>query len=115
MKNKEIEEIIKSNNNEENDNIINEIYYVRENRLAHISDYDKRRLEEDEIDLKEKYKEFIEALNKIPIEFLNKREDILEKFNDYNEMSVFRNSYFNEKYYKNGLKDGAKLIIEVFK
>lgn len=111
MNKKEIKEILTKGD----ENIIEQIFCTREEDLAVINKQDKEFIKKEKINIEEKYEEFKIALNNMPKSFRETKEKILTSFEIYNEAIIYRNSYFNEKYYKNGLKDGIKLIIEAFK
>lgn len=95
----------------ENESIINELFLAREDKLGTASNIDKKYIKE----LKERRKEFELALDSIPMHFTNEKASIDKTFNDYTETSNYANSYINEVYYKNGVVDGIKLILESLK
>lgn len=96
---------------DENEEIINEIYYSREDKIA---EKVKTNVEYNK-ELDEKSNKFEMALDNLPPYFVNTKALILATFEEYIETTNYMNSYLNEAYYKNGFIDGVKLIIELMK
>lgn len=98
----------------EKEAMLNKIFETRENDIAEITDKDKEFFKKEKIDLNEKYKEILDIINNIP---LNKNEKVklIETIDEYLENNNYRNAYFNEKYYKEGFKDGMQLKMECYK
>lgn len=104
-------EIFYESSNIEKEAMLSKIFEIRENELASINNKDKEFLKKEKIDLNETYKQLLEIINNIP---LNEKERVklIEKIDEYIEINNYRNAYFNEKYYKEGFKDGLQLKIE---
>ena len=60
------------------------------------------------------YKLFKENLDKFPNDngYKKIKEYIIDAFNEYNDALEYREGYFNEKYYKEGIKDGINIMIK---
>lgn len=95
----------------EKEAMLNKIFEIRENDLATINNRDKEFFKKEKIELNEKYNEILENINNIPLD-KEKKVKLIEAINEYIELNNYRNSYFNEKYYKEGFKDGMQLKIE---
>lgn len=104
-------EIFYESSDVEKEDMLSKIFEIRENELAEINNKDKEFLKREQIDLNETYKELLDIIENIP---LNEKEKVklIEKIDEYIEINNYRNSYFNEKYYKEGFKDGLQLKIE---
>lgn len=66
-----------------------------------------------EMNRNKKYYHLKSQLEKIPHNLYKLKEQISKSIEDYIETIDYENSYFTEKYYLNGLKDGIKLMSEV--
>lgn len=44
-----------------------------------------------------------------------KREFVIQNFNNYSDNINYRNSILNDLYYKEGIRDGIRLIIEIIR
>ena len=95
----------------EKEAMLSKIFEIREDEVASISSNDKEFFKKEKIDLNNTYNELLEIINNIP---LNEKEKVklIEKIDEYIEINNYRNSYFNEKYYKEGFKDGMQLKME---
>lgn len=99
--------------NKDSDEMLKIIFQSRENELINLDKKDKDFINRDESNKKKKYYYLNNQLNKIPYNLKSIKEGILKSLEDYIESINYENSYFNEKYYLNGLKDGIKLINEI--
>lgn len=95
----------------EKEAMLSKIFEIRENDIATITDDDKKFFEREKINLNEKYNEILENIRNIPIKEEEKVK-LTQKIDEYIEINNYRNAYFNEKYYKEGFKDGMQLKIE---
>lgn len=95
----------------EKEAMLNKIFEIRENEIASINNKDKEFFRKENINLNEKYNEILKIVTNIPVKEEEKVK-LVEKMQEYIEINNYRNSYFNEKYYKEGFKDGMQLKIE---
>lgn len=87
-------------------NMLDELFYAREDELADIESDIQKELEKENINILKKYDELIMLFNNYS------DNNVLNKFNNYLEEKNYANSLENEKYYKEGIKDGICLILE---
>lgn len=98
---------------EENEEMLKIIFQAREDKLAQLDKEDKQFMNTDDANRKKKYYNLKSQLDKIPYNLNKVKEEISKSIEDYVETIDYQNSYFTEKYYLNGLKDGIKLMSEV--
>ena len=101
--------------NEPDESILEIIFQAREDELAQLEKRDKEFLNSDDVNKKKKYYDLKNQLDKIPYNLNKIKEEISKSIEDYIETVECENSYFTEKYYLKGLKDGMKLMSEVIK
>lgn len=91
-------------------NMLDELFYAREDELADIESDIQKELEKENINIRKKYDDLIMLFN-------NNYSDnnILNKFNNYLEEKNYANSLENERYYKEGIKDGINIILSCVK
>lgn len=108
MKNKEINDLI-------NKSMLDLIYKERKETLYQHNKYDDNKIKEITIQNPITYKDLITAIKNLPPHFNNTREYILERLEGYltRENSIV--AFDNEKFYKVGFCDGAKMILEILK
>ena len=94
---------------EDKENILDFIFEARSEKLAKINKEDREFLNSPKANIDKAYLEFTNILGKIPTET---RKEILEKFNNYSDMSDYIHGYFCKKYYKNGFRECMRLIWE---
>jgi len=93
---------------ENSENMIDEIFISREDKLANMQKNEFKRLEK----LNQKKESVINSLENIPETFKKTKSHILATFIEYTESANEINACTNEEYYKKGFKDGIRLIIE---
>jgi len=93
-----------------NNEIFDDIYLGREEKLIEIRAEVKEKLLKEKIDLNKKYDNFISLLKKLKLGE-EEVEKLLYKFNEYFEEKNYKDGIINEEYYKEGLKDGIKIAI----
>lgn len=91
-------------------NMLDVIYKAREDDLGNLTEQDKKNIKKINDKINQKYLEYKNTLDNIPKGLKVTKREIIDKFNEYKETLVEREGYFNEKYYKEGLKDGINLI-----
>lgn len=91
------------------------IYRKREDDLYQHDQYDNEKIKEITKDNPITYEKLLVAIKNLPPHFNNTRELILEKLENYVERENCLIAYDNEKFYKNGFCDGAKMILEILK
>jgi len=97
----------------EDERMLKTIFEAREDKLAQINKADKEFVSKDDASRKKKYYALNNQLNKIPYNLNKIKKDLSKAIEEYVEAIDYENSYFNQKYYLNGLKDGIKLIGEI--
>ena len=97
----------------ENEELLKIIFQAREDKLAELDKEDKQFMNRDDANRKKKYYNLKSKLDKIPHSLNKVKEEISKSIEDYVETIEYDNTYFTEKYYLNGLKDGIKLMSEV--
>lgn len=60
------------------------------------------------------YYNFKSSLDKIPDDYNEIKRQIIDAFNEHTNALEYREGYFNEKYYKEGIKDGINIIVKCF-
>lgn len=60
------------------------------------------------------YYNFKSSLDKIPGDYAEIKGQIIDAFNEYTNALEYREGYFNEKYYKEGIKDGINIMVKCF-
>jgi len=93
-----------------NNDIFDDIYLGREDKLIEIRTEVKEKLLKENIDLNKKYDDFICLLKKLKLTEKD-IEELLYRFNEYFEEKNYKDGVINEEYYKEGLKDGIKIAI----
>ena len=99
--------------NEENDEMLKIIFQAREESFANLDEADKEFMSKDYANRKKKYQHLKSQLDSIPYNLNKTKEKISKAIENYVEAIDCESSYFTEKYYLNGLKDGIKLMSEV--
>lgn len=97
----------------ENESMLKIIFEAREEELATITKEDKLFMKEYNISRSKKRECLEQELRKIPYNLKWLRESITRLLEGYIETINSENSYFCEKYYIAGLKDGIKLKEEL--
>lgn len=90
--------------------MVDVIYKAREDDLANLTEEDKNNMKEINNKINQKYLDYKNSLDNIPNGLRITKREIIDKFNDYLDVLKEREYYNNEKYYKEGLKDGVNLI-----
>lgn len=98
-----------------NDSILDSIFREKEDSLYQQNECDKEKIKEICLENPISYEELIISIKNIPPHFKNTRENIMEKLEKYLERENSLNAYDNERFYKNGLCDGAKMMLEILK
>ena len=99
----------------ENNEIFDDIYLGREEKLIQIRAEVKEKILKEKVDLNKKYDNFITSLKKLRLGE-DDVETLLSKFNEYFEEKNYKDGIINEEYYKEGLKDGIKIVtLSLFK
>lgn len=95
-----------------NDDVLEDIYQTRYEKVLTLSDVDKKLLEQ----LYKKRRGVINnletLLNSLPDMFEETRKQINDFIESHTECNTIISSYFDEKLYKSGLLDGMKLALE---
>lgn len=76
------------------------IFEAKAEELAQINENDKKILDDKFIIIDKKYSELQLMVDKMPAECSNLKTSLIEKFNEYINLSDEINAYFNSKYYK---------------
>lgn len=103
-------EIIEEMLRKDSQDMLDIIYNARKDDLANLTDKDKKSIKKINDKINQKYLEYKNTLDNIPNGLRITKREIIDKFNEYTETLTEREGYFNEKYYKEGLKDGINLI-----
>ena len=98
----------------DNVDMLDIIFKAREDELGKTTEEDKKNLKAIKSEINIKYVAYKNALDNIPNGFTNIKREIIDKFNEYIESINRREGYYNEKYYKEGLKDGLRLLSKCF-
>lgn len=106
MENELFSEMLRKNSR----NMLDTIYNAREDDLAILTEQDKQNMKKINDKINQKYLDYKITLDNIPDSLKVTKREIIDKFNEYKETLVEREGYFNEKYYKEGLKDGISLM-----
>lgn len=93
--------------------IINEIFKERVEKIKNTLKFDDIELEKEK--LNEKEIQFKIAINNIPPAFKETRRNIIDKFIEYTQTLNEQHQQYYEKYYKKGVLDGIKLINSVLR
>lgn len=108
MKNTEITDLI-------NNSMLDSIYREKEDILYQHSKYDTEKIREITTKNPITYQDLITAVKNLPPHFNNTRECILERLEGYLARENSLAAFDNEKFYKVGFCDGAKMILEILK
>lgn len=95
-----------------NDIILNRLLESLSGQLPFMNINEKKDYNNSEIEIKANYKLFNHFLE-TNVETIT-RSFILQNFQNYNESINHRNSILNDLYYKDGIRDGIKLMLECF-
>lgn len=87
----------------------------KEDSLYQQNECDKEKIKEICLENPISYEQLIISIKNLPPHFNNTRENIMEKLEKYLERENSLNAYDNERFYKNGLRDGAKMMLEILK
>ncbi len=91
--------------------ILNRLVMSLDGELPTMNEYENREYENHIDEYRENYKDFIQFCDTdIPSE---KKKIIIECFESCNEAVITRNSILNDLYYKDGIRDGGNLILEI--
>lgn len=91
--------------------IIDDLYYGKEEELAIFEDIVKRELRARNIDTDKNFYK-LQQIIKDNISLSEKdKKDILNEFNNFFEEEVYKNSLIAERYYKQGVRDGMNLLL----
>ena len=88
---------------------IKAIFNERENFYNIITGEFRQKIKSVSLDRDKKYNVFIKTLSTLE---KDKQENIIQKVGDYTASINYENSKFLEEYYKEGFKDGLKLILQ---
>ncbi len=97
----------------EDESMLKIIFEAREEELATITKEDKLFMKENNISRSQRRYYLDQELKKIPYNLKWLRESITKLLENYIETISSETSYFCEKYYITGLKDGIKLKEEL--
>ena len=107
MNNSELNQLIKNDFD-----MLDIIFKARAEELAKMVKKDIDTLEKTESKTNEEYRCFKESLDVIPDkEYQDIKRKIKDAFIKHTNAIEYREGYFNEKYYKAGIKDGINFII----
>lgn len=95
--------------------LIDTIYREREDNLYQHSEIDNENIKEITKNLPITHEDLLVAIKNLPPHFNNTREFILERLEGYIERQNCLNAYDNERFYKNGFRDGIKIMLETLK
>ena len=98
--------------NEGYEKMLKIIFQAREDKLAELDKKDEQFMKNNKDNRKIEYYNLKKQLDKIPYTYEDIKQEILKIIENYVEAINYENSYFTEKYYLNGLKDGIKLMNE---
>lgn len=110
MSNCYYEQVLKQNDF----NMLDIIFNARAEELSKLLEKDVKVIDNVKIRLDADYAKFKNNLNKIPSEYQEIKREVIDAFNEYTDSLEYREGYFNEKYYKEGFKDGINIIIKCF-
>ncbi len=91
-------------------NILNTLFQVRDEELAMITKQDKENLREVNQRLKQEELKFKETINYLPKVMKQNKRNIIDLFYKNLEVLNERNSHYDQKYYEAGFKDAVKLM-----
>ena len=89
--------------------ILKKLFEMRDEEIAIIEEYDKSFINQDEANRSKKLDKLICGLEKLEVKSDDEKKNILKLIEDYIDSIDCQNSYFNEKYYFEGLKDGFEI------
>lgn len=92
-------------------NMLDTIFNARAEELSNMISNDIKTIEKTAKKTNQEYAVFKSNLDKIPDEYRDIKRNIIDAFNEYNNALEYREGYFNEKYYKAGIKDAVNLLI----
>ena len=87
------------------------IFNARADDLANMISEDIKIIEKTAKKANQEYATFKSNLDKIPDEYGDIKRNIIDAFNEYSNALEYREGYFNEKYYKAGVKDAFNMLI----
>ena len=89
--------------------VLKKLFEMRDEEIATIDDEDKDFINQDEANRTKKLDKLICELEKLEFKSDEEKKSILKLIEDYIDSIDCQNSYFNEKYYFEGLKDGVEI------
>ena len=97
-----------------NCNMLDIIFNARAEMLATMveSDIDTIKCTNDKTN--SAYYNFKSSLARIPDDYNEIKRQIIDAFKEHTNALEYREGYFNEKYYKEGIKDGINIIVKCF-
>lgn len=95
------------------DSVLKKWFQAREEELAVIDENDKEFLKQDDANRSMKQKLLFNELEKIEFKSEDVKKKVFKLLEEYVDAIDYQCSYFNEKYYFEGLKDGINLYIEL--
>lgn len=97
------------------DSILDILYRNREEELYTEKGKEDKELEKIKKENSIDYNELLRGINKIPSEFKEIRENIIEMLDAYITRENLIMTHDNEKFYKIGFCDGIRIILEIQK
>ena len=95
------------------DSVLKKWFQAREEELAVIDENDKEFLNQDNANRGMKQKLLFNELEKIKFKSEDVKKNVFKLLEEYVDAIDYQCSYFNEKYYFEGLKDGINMYIEL--
>lgn len=95
--------------------IICEIFKNRVEEIKNKIEIEEKNTNNENDELIESERKFKEALNNIPTALRQTRRNIIDKFIEYTVIVNKKNQKYFEKYYRQGIMDGIKLINDVLR
>lgn len=89
--------------------VLKKLFEMRDEEIATIDDEDKDFINQDEANRAKKLERLICGLDNMEFKSNEEKKNILRFIEDYVDSIDYQNSYFNEKYYFEGLKDGFEI------
>ena len=89
--------------------ILKKLFEMRDEEIATIHEEDKAFINQDEADRANKLDRLICGLGNVEFKSDEEKKSILKLVEDYVDSIDCQNSYFNKKYYFEGLKDGFEI------
>ncbi|MBR6504151.1 MAG: hypothetical protein IKT41_00220 [Clostridia bacterium] len=92
-------------------NMLDIIFNARAEELSNMISNDIKAIEKTAKKTNQEYAVFKSNLDKISDEYRDIKRNIIDAFNEYSNALEYREGYFNEKYYKSGVKDAFNILM----